>query len=115
MAKALAIVLGLVLIAVGIRGMMTGSSHVMRFGVSPSHNLIHVLSGAVALLAALGGERPAMIFCLVFGVVYGLVAVLGFFQIRFVVQLLNLNMPDNFLHLGISAVCLVAGALSKGK
>ena len=115
MARRLATVLGLVLIAIGIRGMVTGGSHVMKFGVSPAHNLIHVLSGAVALLTALGGERPAMIYCLAFGVVYGLVAVLGFFQIHAVIDLLNLNMADNFLHLGISAVCLVAGALSKGK
>jgi hypothetical protein len=117
MAKTLATVLGAFLLLIGLWGMALGGDnhHVLIFGVNAGHNVVHLLSGALGLATALIGERAAMFFCLAFGSFYGLVSVLGFFQIPFVVQMLHLNMPDNFLHLAISVVCLWVGGQSRGK
>lgn len=117
MAKKLATVLGIVLLAIGLWGMAIGGHdhQILVFGVNAGHNVIHLLSGAAALMAALLGERTAMIYCLAFGSVYGLVSVVGFFQVPAVVRMLNLNMADNFLHLAIAVACLWVGGQSKGK
>jgi len=115
MAKPFSIVLGVVLLAVGLWGMATGghSHDLLVFGINANHNLVHLLSGALALVAGFAGARYAAFYCLVFGSVYGLVAVLGFFNVAYAVDLLNLNMADNFLHLGISVACLLVGGMSK--
>jgi ammonia channel protein AmtB len=117
MAKGLATVLGIVLLMIGLWGMGGGEDdhQMLVFGVNGGHNVIHILSGAAALATAMLGERPAMIYCLAFGSIYGLVSVLGFFQVPAVVRMLNLNMPDNFLHLAIAVICLWVGGQSKGK
>jgi hypothetical protein len=115
MARPFSILLGVVLLAVGLCGTATGSHNhkLVVFGINASHNLVHVLSGALAIAAGLAGARYATIYCLAFGTVYGLVAVLGFFNVPFAVNLLNLNMPDNFLHLAISVACLWVGGMAK--
>ena len=115
MARPFSIFLGIVLLAVGLVGTASGghSHNLVVFGINASHNLVHVLSGALAIAAGLAGTRYAMIYCLAFGTVYGVVAVLGFFNVAFVVDLLNLNLADNFLHLAISVACLWVGGMSK--
>jgi hypothetical protein len=116
-AKRFGFVLGAVLLVVGLWGFVTGGHdhELAGFGVNLSHNLVHVLSGVVALAAAAKGERAARLFCIVFGIVYGLVAVAGFASVAFVVKLLNLNRADDFLHLGIAVACLGVAAASAGR
>jgi hypothetical protein len=102
------IAMGAVFIIVAIWGFITGD-HVLMFAVNTPHNVVHLLSGIAALACGLAGERPARAFCLAFAAVYGLVTVLGFLGVDFVVRLLNLNDADNWLHLIITAAFL-AGA-----
>ena len=111
MAKLFTLVLGLVLLAVGVVGGLTGGHdhNLIIFGINLKHNLVHILSGVVALAAAFGGEKYAKQYCLVFGAVYGLVTIAGFLHIGAVVQMLNLNQADNILHLLIAGSCLVVG------
>ncbi len=78
-----------------------------------AHNLVHLLSGLGALACGFAGEKPARLFCLGFGAVYGLVAILGLLRVPFVVDLLHLNTPDDILHVAIAAVFLGAGLMSK--
>ena len=116
MAKQFTILLGVVLLAVGLVGWVIGGhDHLLVFfGINMNHNLVHVLSGAVALLSAFaGGEKLSKLYCLVFGAVYGLVAITGLLNVPFVVTLLNLNMADNILHLGIASATLYFGVTSK--
>lgn len=103
--------LGIVFIVVGLLGWLGGSHdhHFIIFGVNASHNLVHMLSGIAAVAAGLHSFKAARLFCLVFGVVYGLVTIGGFLAIPAVVQMLNLNMADNFLHLAITVSCLGVG------
>ena len=115
MLKQFTLVLGVVLLGVGIWGSIIGGhDHVLvLFGVNFKHNAVHIASGALALLAGFAGFQAAKNFCLVFGLVYGLVAVLGFVNFTTAVTMLNLNAADNFLHLGIAAACLGMALKSK--
>ena len=117
MAKKFSMLLGVVFLAVGLLGWITGGHNhqLIVFGINMNHNLVHLLSGIVALLAAFaGGEKYSKLYCLVFGAVYGVVTIAGFLNVDQVVSLLNINMADNFLHLGIAAASLYVGATSKG-
>ncbi len=99
---------GAILIVVAIWGFITGD-HVLIFHVNTAHNIVHLVSGALALVCGFAGERPARVFSIAFGAVYGLVALLGFAGVAWVIELLHLNAADNWLHLGISVVFLAAG------
>jgi hypothetical protein len=115
MVKSFTLILGVVLLAVGIWGWVTGAhDHILVvFGINMAHNLVHILSGAVALVAGLKDEKSAKLYCLVFGAVYGLVAIAGFLNVAPAVTLLNLNMADNVLHVAIAAACLWMGLQAK--
>lgn len=115
MVKPFTLVLGVVLLAVGIVGFLTGGHdhNLVIFGINLTHNIVHVLSGVAAIAAALVGDKYAKLYCLVFGAVYGLVTLAGFFSVAPAVALLNLNMADNFLHLAIAGSCLFVGTQAK--
>lgn len=83
------------------------------FAVDHMHNMVHIISGVVALLSALN-EKYAQLYLQIFGVVYGLVAALGF-TMNGNVLTMHMNMADNFLHLTIALVALYFGfALKRG-
>lgn len=115
MAKKFSIGFGLVFLLTGILGTLGGghAHDLIIFGVNMPHNLVHLVTGILALVFAYAGERPARIFCFVFGSVYGLVTLAGFLNVPAVVEMLNLNMADNFLHLAVSIACLWAGFRSR--
>ncbi len=115
MIKTFTLVLGVVLLAVGILGVITGGhDHVLIvFGINMTHNAVHILSGVLGIAAALMSLKAAKMFCVLFGIVYGIVAVAGFMNVPQAVSLLNLNTADNFLHLGIAAGCLFFGLTAK--
>lgn len=102
-------ILGIVLLLVGIWGMVQGGHdhELMGFGVNMLHNVVHLGSGLAGILAALAGARWVRTYLLAFGAVYGLVTILGFLDVEPVVRLLNINMADNWLHLAITAACLL--------
>jgi hypothetical protein len=117
MAKSFALILGIVLLAIGLWGMASGGHdhELVVFGINATHNLVHLLSGALAVGSALAGPQAARMYLLVFGAVYGLVALLGFAGLPALVRLLNLNGADNWLHAGIAAACLWVGAKSAAR
>lgn len=112
MIKTLAWVFGIGFLAVGILGFvpaLTPDGHLLGiFEVDPLHNVIHLLSGALALGAVWLGNYARLYFQ-VFGVVYGFVAVVGFLQGDTVLGLITANTADHALHLAIAAVALWAG------
>ncbi len=107
--KPLTWVLGVVLILVGVLGFFMPSPLLGIFAVDTVHNLIHVVSGAVALIAAGTGEQNSRMYLIVFGLIYGLVTVLGFVMESPLLGLISVNMADNYLHLVIAAVSLAVG------
>src|ERR1043165_2768810 len=90
--------LGVVFIVIGLLGFV---NHPVLgiFEVNTLHNLIHLVSGILAIMFARMGESSAKKFALVLGIVYALVTVLGFLLGGNIVNLIMVNMADNLLHL----------------
>lgn len=100
--------LGVILLVVGLWGLFNGS--MMWFQVNSTHNWVHIISGILGLLAGLTAAGAyAGTFNKVFGVVYLLVAILGFIGVGAIVNLLMLNTADNWLHLVIGLVTTWVG------
>ena len=104
--KLLTKVLGVVLLLAGIAGFFMGGN-LFGFEVDTMHNLVHIVSGVIGL-AASGSYRNSRLFLIVFGVVYGAVALLGY-ATGGVLGLFSVNMADNHLHAVIAAACLLTG------
>lgn len=106
-------VFGIAFLAVGVLGYVpgatTGGLLLGIFMVDGMHNIIHILSGLIAVGVAWMGMQYARLYFQVFGVVYGLVTVVGFLQGDTVLGLITVNMADNLLHLVIAAVALWIG------
>jgi len=75
------------------------------FGTNGFHNLMHMGSGLLALIAAVSGTRALKLYLNMFGFMYAAVACGGFLQYEPVVSFLNLNTADNILHTMIAATC----------
>lgn len=81
--------------------------------VNAWHNIIHILTGVLGLLAA---GYAARTYALGLGLVYVLVAFLGFIDFGSgdlndtILQFIPVNTEDNFLHLAIGVLGLAAGA-----
>ncbi len=101
---------GIVLLAVGALGFVPGVTADGRllgvFEVDALHNVIHLLTGALALVFAAKSPKT---FLQVFGVVYLLVAVLGLVQGGDILGLMTVNGADNVLHIVIAALALYYG------
>jgi hypothetical protein len=105
---------GIVLLLVGVLGFVPGAApngHLLGiFHINVAHNLVHLLTGAAALLCGLTSEHASRTFFRVFGVIYGLVAILGLFSgDQPVLGIIANNMADVVLHLAIAAFSLVLG------
>jgi hypothetical protein len=85
----------------------------LGFEVNGWHNLVHLLSGAVLLLAA-GGRSRARTVALAFGLVYGLVTIIGIVDGNDVLGLIPVNAADNVLHVALSLVGILAAVASPG-
>lgn len=115
MIKKAAIVFGVILLAVGalgfVPGITTDDGHLLGlFHVNAVHNIIHLASGAVALWAGLSSLKASRLYFQVFGVVYALVALLGFVYVdQDILGLVASNTADTFLHVAIAVVALWLG------
>src|SRR5262245_25942734 len=114
MLRTAARVFGFALLLAGVLGFVPGitRNHMLLgiFHVNAAHNIVHLLSGAVALAAAASSVNASRTFFRVFGVIYGLVAVLGFIAgDRPVLGFIANNMANVWLHVAIAAVSLVLG------
>jgi hypothetical protein len=81
------------------------------FEVDSMHNMVHIASGVVALLAALNA-RFARLYFQIFGLVYAATTVVGVVR-NGDLFVMHVNMADNYLHAGISVVALYFGFLFK--
>ena len=79
------------------------------FAVNPLHNIAHLLIGAALLIAGLSNARAAKTVNIVVGAAYLLLGVAGFFLVGTPANILALNVPDHFLHLGSAIVLLGVG------
>src|SRR5689334_6976078 len=120
MAKTVCKILGVVFILVGLIGFV--SPGFLGTHLSLTHNLVHIISGAIALYFGFAGSfGGARMFCIVFGVVYLLLGVVGFLlgtgPDRMFDALasigLHLGTMDHVVHLLLGIVFLAGGFLTK--
>jgi Domain of unknown function (DUF4383) len=115
MAKTMAVLFGVVFLVVGILGFVPavtkGEMLLGIFHVNTAHNCVHLLSGVVALLCGMSGLGASRWYFRIFGLVYALVAVLGFLNPgdTMLLGLISNNMADTWLHVAIAAVSLLIG------
>ncbi|HVR88154.1 MAG TPA: DUF4383 domain-containing protein [Candidatus Limnocylindria bacterium] len=115
MARTFAIVFGAVYVIVGVLGFALQSPLLGLFGVNPPHNVVHLAIGGLWLVAAFAapmGPDSARKISQVIGIVYLLVAILGFVLPALMDQLLVINTADNFLHLGTAILALYIGFMT---
>lgn len=105
-------VLGIVLVLIGLAGFFVDGM-LFVFEVDTVHNIVHLLSGVVAIAAASSGESYSRMYLIVFGIVYGIVTVVGFVNGGDILGLFTANDADNYLHAAIAVVSLGVGFGSK--
>jgi hypothetical protein len=128
MAKRICTILGAVLLLVGVVGFV--NHDLMGTHLSTTHNLVHIISGALALYLGLKGTLgAARTFCLVFGAVYLLLGVAGFLfggqgtpgvpgpadsrLLKVLPNVLELGTVDHVIHILLGILFLIGGLLTK--
>lgn len=83
------------------------------FDVNGWHNVVHILSGLLGLALA-GSWFGARLYAFGFGITYLAVAAIGFAvgDGEAILGLLAINTADNWLHVGIAALGILAGILT---
>ena len=113
---------GISLLLAGIFGFISDSSFdtgdgvqgdlFLGFEVNAIHNLIHVASGLVLLVAS-PKRASARAVAIGFGLVYGLVAIIGLIDGEDVLGLIPINSADNLLHIALAALGIITGLISR--
>jgi hypothetical protein len=107
MARTCAAVVGAVLLLLGIAGFfmkdLLGMIHFV-----PAHNIFHIASGILGLYSGARGKKLPIAFARVFGLVYTVVAILGFMHIGQLAPL-ELNATYNVVHLVVGLLGLAVG------
>ena len=104
---------------VGIRGFF--APHLLGAHLTPPHNLVHIVSGVIAIYFGFSGSLSgAKSFCLVFGVVYLALGILGLFVFgdpamdrMWRVGPLELARIDHLIHVLLGLAFLAGGLLTK--
>jgi uncharacterized protein DUF4383 len=113
MAKTVAKILGVVLLLVGVLG-FTHVLDSLGAHLSPAHNLVNILSGVIALYFGFAGSLSgAKGFCIIFGLVYLLLGILGLAMGELNIGPLMLGKVDHGIHLIVGAIFLAGGLFTK--
>ena len=113
MAKTVCKLLGVILLLVGVLG-FTHVLDPLGAHLSPAHNLVHIVSGVLALYFGLAGSLGgAKGFCTIFGLVYLLLGLVGLAKGDLMIGPLMLGKVDHGIHIIVGAAYLAGGLLSK--
>jgi hypothetical protein len=122
MVKTAAILFGIVFLAVGILGFVPGVTTNVDgmpmllgiFHVNAAHNFVHLVSGVIFLLCGIAGAGPSRTFFRIFGLIYALVAVLGFMNPNGpLLGMISNNPATTWLHVVLAAAMLFLGFVAK--
>ena len=115
MARTICRIFGVAFVLAGLAGF--AMPHLLGFHLTTIHNAVHLATGVLALYLGFAGSAGAVrSFCIVFGLVYLALGVLGFVAPGVVASVIGHPlvdrgelMPDNVFHAVVGAVFLLAG------
>jgi hypothetical protein len=118
MAKTVCKILGVVFLLVGVAGFAAPT--LLGAHLDPAHNLVHIISGVIALYFGFAGSLSgARGFCLVFGVLYLALGLVGLvigdpaMNREWRVGPLLWGTVDHGIHLLLGAIFLAGGLFTK--
>jgi len=117
MAKTICKILGVVFLLVGVIGF--AKPDLLGAHLTPPHNVVHIVSGVIALYFGFAGSLSgAKAFCLVFGVVYLALGILGMAlggppDRMWMVGPLHFGQADHAIHLLLGVLFLAGGLFTK--
>ena len=119
MLRRAALIFGAVFIVVGLLGFVdavapqrTPDGFPLLFGlfaVNPVHNVIHLISGIAAVIVGLRTEAASTMYFRTFGIIYGLVTLIGLFVGHGLLLGMAHNPADVVLHAIIAGAALYLG------
>jgi len=115
--RTFALAVGVVFILIGLLGflpaLVPGGALLGIFAVNALHSVVHLLIGVLGVAAAYTGFPR--LYNRVIGVVYFLLAILGFIPALVfngaLLGLVSINLADNLLHLVVGAAAMYVGFL----
>ncbi len=117
MAKTVCKILGVVFVLVGLCGF--AAPNLLGAHLNTPHNLVHIVSGIAALYFGFAGSlSAARAFCLIFGVVYLALGILGFAMggpddRMWMVGPLEFGTADHAIHVILGVIFLAGGLFTK--
>jgi hypothetical protein len=117
MAKTVCKILGVVFVLVGLCGFV--APNLLGAHLTPVHNVVHIVSGVIALYFGFAGTlSAAKAFCLVFGIVYLGLGILGMAlgqppDRMWMVGPLHLGQADHGIHVLLGVIFLAGGLFTK--
>ncbi len=114
MAKSLATWFGLILVVLGVLGFIPGVTNddKMIFGifqVDTVHSIVHIVVGALGLWMGMAGMDQAKNYLRIFGVVFALFAIIGFFQGDTILGIMDTNMAHTWVYVVLALIFLWGG------
>ena len=117
MAKTVCKILGVVFLLVGLVGFV--NQNLLGAHLTPPHNVVHLVSGAIALYFGFAGSlSAAKTFCLVFGLVYLGLGILGLVlgappDRMWMLGPLHFGQADHGIHILLGVIFVAGGFLTK--
>jgi hypothetical protein len=115
--KAAAIIAGILFILLGAAGFVPAlCPGGLLFGVLTVHeiqSIVYIATGVLGLLLGFGGEGSGRTFFRIFGVVYALIAILGFAHVHGASMSIEMNTADNVLHAALAVIGLAIGFIAR--
>jgi hypothetical protein len=119
MVKTAATIFGIIFLAIGILGFVPGATtNDMLLGifmVNAAHSVVHIVSGVIFLLAAMAGAAASRMWFRIFGIIYAIVAILGFVTPNggLILGTISNNVADTWLHVILAVIMLLIGFVAK--
>ncbi len=119
MIKSAAVLFGIVFLLVGILGFVPGVAPDQMlfkiFHVNATHNIVHIGSGIIFLIAAMAGAGASTAWFKIFGIIYAVVAIWGFtVGTGNTLWVVSNNPAVTYLHVVLAAVMLFLGFGTSG-
>jgi hypothetical protein len=114
MARILSYILGAVMVVAGVLGFALKGDVLGIFTAGTALSALWVVAGLVTLAVAMWMQKHVMLWAKAMGIIFAVLAVLGFVMNGAVLMYFDNTMSNNILHLVLAAVFLAAGFMPMG-